>query len=206
MKKLFFFLFAASAVVFSACNDDSDSSSSGGSGGGGGGSNNDSAYFIKWTRSGTNYNVSTATSGVTFFNSSDNSIGFPTSCYSYSSQLYNENNPGVEAAIGFSSYCFDNADWGDAAFYSIFEETTYPYALTTDNNGAVFYFSDPNLGVGGSTYTTQTGSSNFTVTDVQQVNLGLGYPAVAVKGTFNCKLDDGSTITNGTFRVLIEDI
>lgn len=203
MKKLFFFLFAASAVVFSACNNDDDSSSSG-NGGGGGGSSSDTAFYIKWTQGGVNYNLSDASSDYSSSVGSDSSIGDPVSCYGYQAFLSHVDGTGISASVGIDRSCFLNEEWNTDAFFSIFQEMSYDYSATGNDFGAMFSIYNPADGSYAVSYTAQPGSSNFTITDVQNVTPSFGYPYVIIKGTFNCKLDDGSTITNGSFRVICE--
>ena len=202
MKKLIF-LFLAASVAFSSCKKDDDNSSSGGSGGGGGGSNTDTNFYIKWTMNGTNYNLTDATESYELVYGSESSFGAINSCYTYDGTLYDNNELGKEASIGFNWYCFANDEWGTDAFFSIFQTGTYEYSYLGNTGGYFSYFDNSSFDSGNSDV-AQPGSSTFNVTSVTPVTPALGSPYVIVKGTFNCTLNSGDVVTNGSFRVACE--
>lgn len=203
MKKLIF-LFLAASVAFSSCKKDEDNSSSGGNGGGGGGSSNtDTNFYIKWTMNGTNYNLTDATDSYVLVYGNESSIGMSSSCYSFDGTLYDNDEVGKEASIGFNEYCFLNSEWDNDAFFSIFQTGNYTYS-NGSTQGCRFSYYDNTTGEFSSTDLTDQSSSTFNVTSITPVDPGNGFPYVIMKGTFSCTLMSGEVVTNGSFRIACE--
>ena len=203
MKKLIF-LFLAASVAFSSCKKDDNNSSSGGNGGGGGSSNTDTNFYIKWTMNGTNYNLTDATDSYELVYGSEISMGGTNSCYTYDGTLYDNNQVGKEASIGFDGYCFSNAEWGDEAFFSIFQTGTNAYSNMGSTGCFFSYFDNSTFDAGTSQFIVQPSNSAFNITSVTPVTPMSGLPYAIIKGTFNCTLNSGEVVTNGSFRVACE--
>lgn len=198
----------AAAFILTSCNDDEDPGS---------GSTPtpvtptpDNSFYIKFTKGGTNYNYST--SGDSWYTATGlgGSIGDPISCRSYDCSIYHDDGDldGISPTIAFNYNCVANSDWDTQAFFDIFQEMTYDYSTDENDQGAGFSLYDYELDEGARSWEiAQPGTSSFIVTDVTETTpTPFGNPYVIVKGTFNCKVSDGSVITNGSFRVIIEKL
>jgi hypothetical protein len=199
MKKLIF-LFIVASVAFSSCKKD-DNSSSGENGGGS--SNSDTNFYIKWTMNGTDYNLTDATDSYVLVYSNQSSIGTSSSCYSFDGTLYDNNEVGLEASIGFKKYCFLNSEWDTDAFFSIFQVGDYTYSDGSTQGCFFSYYNRTNDYFSSSIFLDQS-SSTFNITSVTPVDPGNGYPYSIIKGTFSCTLASGEVVTNGSFRVACE--
>jgi hypothetical protein len=208
MKKVLF-LFAALSMAFVSCNNDDDDNNptnTSNTSGNNGGNNTSNSFYINFKLNGASYTCSDAGGVYQSVVGAANSIDSPISCYNWDGSMYAESGGTYEPTIYFKNNCFLNEDFDDAAFFALFDETSYDYSdNVTQGIGFSLYDYNNTNDFLNTWEVTQPASSNFTITSVTQ-HTGLGYPYVTLTGTFNCSLGSGAQITDGTFRITIEKI